>query len=125
MKKLTQNQVEERITKCFELRYNNGGQVFGHKEWQEYCNKHYGDKSPNSYTDYWMEASRRYKAFWKEKLDIYLAPAVDKMTELLEDDDPKVVQKAVEQIFKYSGNDVEKIDMNHSGQLKLTWGDTH
>jgi len=122
MNKLPQNQIEERITKCFELRYNNEGRAFGHKEWLEYCQKNYGDKSPNSYTDYWMEASRRYKIFWKEKLDLHLAPAVERMTELLEHEDPKVIQKAIEQIFKYSGNDVEKIDMNVNGQIKLNWG---
>jgi hypothetical protein len=120
--KLPMNEVKARVDKCFELRFSNPGNPFGHKEWMEYCKQNYKDKSENTYTDYWMEASRQYKTFWKEKLDKHLAPAVERMTELLNDEDPKVVQKAIDQIFKYSGNEVEKIDMNVEGNIKTNWG---
>ena len=120
--KLSQNAVEERVNKCFELRFNNQGTNFGHKEWIAYCKENYGDKSENTYTDYWMESSRRHKKFWKDKMDNQLSFAVDKMIEMLEHEDPRVVQKAIEQLFKYSGNDVEKIDMNIEGDIKLNWG---
>lgn len=123
-KKLPQNEVKARVDKCFELRFSNGASSFRHIDWLAYCHENYGDKSENTYTDYWMEASRQYKTFWKEKLDTYLAPAVNTMTELLSSDDERVRQKAIEQIFKYSGNEVEKVDMNVSGQIKLNWGNT-
>lgn len=123
-RKLPQNEVKARVDKCFELRFAEGANSFRHIDWIAYCHKEYGDKSENTYTDYWMEASRRYKTFWKEKLDAYLAPAVDTMTELLSSDDERVRQKAVEQIFKYSGNDVEKVDMEVHGKFITNWGNT-
>jgi hypothetical protein len=60
---------------------------------------------------YWMKASNLHKDYWREKLDSHITPAVDKMIELLASDDEKVAQKAIEQIMKYSGNEIQKIDL--------------
>lgn len=79
--------------------------------WIEYCHETYGDKSEKQYTDYWMKASNLQKEYWREKLDSHITPAVDRMIELLGSDDEKVAQKAIEHIMKYSGNEIQKIDL--------------
>lgn len=110
-KKLPNSVVDERVRTCYELRFGSNS-TFTHVEWIAYCKEHYKDKSEQQYTDYWMKASNLNKEYWREKLDAHISPAVDRMIELLASEDEKVVQKAIEQIFKYTGNDVERIDLN-------------
>lgn len=119
--KLPKNITDARVEKCYDLRYNNNV-PFGQKDWIKYCHETYNDKSELAYHEYWSEASRKYKSYWKEKLDKQVGPAVDKIIELLDNEDPRISQKAIEQIFKYTGNEVEKIDMNINGSIKLNWG---
>jgi len=110
-KKLPHSVVDERVNKCYDLRYKTN-ETFTHVNWIAYCHENYGDKSEQQYTDYWMKASNLYKEYWREKLDSHINPAVDRMIELLASDDEKVAQKAVEQIMKYSGNEIQKIDLD-------------
>ena len=109
-KKLPNSVIDERVQKCYDLRYK-GNETFTHIKWIDYCHNTYGDKSEQQYTDYWMKASNLHKDYWREKLDSHITPAVDKMIELLASDDEKVAQKAIEQIMKYSGNEIQKIDL--------------
>ena len=51
-----------------------------------------------------------------------LDPAMNELFGLLADEDPKVRQRAVDQVMKYSGNDIEKIEAKIEGNIELNWG---
>ena len=53
-----------------------------------------------------------------------LNPAMDSLFELLASDDEKVRQRAIDQVVKYTGNDIEKIEAKIEGNIELNWGDT-
>jgi hypothetical protein len=42
---------------------------------------------------------------------------------LLGSDDEKIRQRAIDQIVKYTGNDIQKIEAKIQGDIKLNWGD--
>lgn len=72
-----------------------------------------------------MKAGERYKEGWRELLNKQLTPAVLTIIELLASEDEKVRQRAVDQIMKYTGNDIEKVEANVSlTQVKTNWGAT-
>lgn len=119
--KLPKNITDARAEKCYDLRYNSTD-PFSQKDWIKYCHENYGDKSEIAYHQYWAQSSELYKAYWREKLDKQVGPAVDKIIELLDNEDPRISQKAIEQIFKYTGNDIEKVDMNIEGNITINWG---
>jgi len=120
--KLPKAETDARIEKCYELRYlQNDG--IKYKDWIKYCHEAYGDKSEIQYTAYWSDAGNKYQEHWREKLSKLIDPAVDELIGLLADDDPKIRQRAIDQIFKYTGNDVEKIEANVTGNVILNWGD--
>ena len=120
-KKLNKSETDLRVGKCYDLRYNSPKAIY-HKEWIEYCHQNYGDKSELQYTQYWMSAGEVHENTWKEKLQKQLDPAVNELVKLLGDEDPKVRQRAIDQIFKYTGNDVEKIEAKVDANIVLTWG---
>jgi len=107
----TQGEVEARINKCYELRFEQSPGIT-HTRWQEYCAENYGDRSQQQYTEYWMKSSERYKEARKEKLDTLLDPAVNKLFELLASDNEQISSKAVDQIMKYTNNAVEKLEVD-------------
>ena len=39
-------------------------------------------------------------------------------------DDEKIRQRAIDQVFKYSGNDEIKLAVSGQVDISLTWGDT-
>jgi hypothetical protein len=51
-----------------------------------------------------------------------LDPAMNELILLLADEDPKIRQRAVDQIVKYTGNDIQKIEANIQGNVVLSWG---
>jgi vesicle coat complex subunit len=55
-----------------------------------------------------MKAKEEYEHQWRGKLDALLEPAQNHLRQLLEDPNPAVRQRAIDQIFKYSGNDIQK-----------------
>jgi len=120
--KLTHTEVEQRVDKCLELRYKANDPIL-QKEWVKYCHKEYGDKSEQQYIKYWIDAKAKYEEMWRAKLNKMLDPAMNTLFELLADDDNKVRQRAVDQIVKYTGNDVEKIEAKIEGNVTLNWGD--
>ena len=122
--RLTADEVESRVLQCYELRFNSNDGL-GIKKWLQYCHENYNDKSEQQYTDYWMKAGERYKEGWRELLNKQLTPAVLTIIELLGSEDEKVRQRAVDQIMKYTGNDIEKVEANVSlTQVKTNWGAT-
>ena len=120
--KLTSAETNQRIDKCYELRY--GETKYRVQDWIKYCHEAYGDKSEQQYTAYWMKSGEKYNENWKEKLGKAIDPAVNELYNLLTSDDEKIKQRAIDQIMKYTGNDITKIE----GDIKLTqvelkWGD--
>jgi hypothetical protein len=84
----------------------------------------YKDKSEKQYAQYWTKAKERYEEGWREKLSKLLSPAVNELYSLLASEDSKIRQRAIDQIMKYNGEDVQRIE----GDLKienisLKWGD--
>jgi len=119
--KLTDAEIAIRTEACYDLRFN---QKYTIKKWLKYCHETYGDKSEQQYTAYWMETSKRYNENWKEKLNKLLDPAIDELYTLLASDDEKIRQRAIDQIVKYTGNDITKIEGDIKvEQVKLSWGD--
>ena len=95
------------------------------KEWVKYCHTTYGDKSEQQYHYYWAQAKDLYDERWKSKLNKMLDPAMTELFSLLADDDAKIRQRAVDQIVKYTGNDINKIEADIKGEMNinLNWGD--
>lgn len=121
--KLAKAETDARVQKCYDLRYG-GNEAIGFKKWIDYCHENYGDKSEQQYSAYWASATSMYQENWREKLNKQLDPAVNELISLLADDDPKIRQRAVDQIMKYTGNDIEKIEAKVQGNIELNWGDT-
>ena len=120
--KLTKAEVDQRVDKCLELRYEAETPIL-QKDWIKYCKKQYGDKSEQQYHKYWSDARDRYEEMWRGKLNKMLNPAMNELMSLLGDDDAKVRQRAIDQIVKYTGNDIEKIEAKIEGSIELNWGE--
>lgn len=122
--KLTKVEVQQRVDKCLELRYYPiSGTPILQKQWISYCHEHYGDKSEQTYHKYWADAKEQYEENWRAKLNKMLDPAMDRLFELLVSDDEKIRQRAIDQIVKYTGNDIEKIEATIDASITLNWGD--
>lgn len=120
--KLPKAETERRIFKCYELRFLSPNPI-RQEEWTKYCHENYGDKSELQYAQYWMHANDRYNQGWKNKLENLLEPAVDELTRLLASEDEKIRQRALDQIMKYTGNDIQKIQADIKGQVSISFGD--
>jgi hypothetical protein len=107
--KLPDSEINKRVEACYRLRYENS-QPFKYKDWEKYCDDNYGDKSKMQYTQYWLKAKDRYTEDWKNRLERLLGPATDKIYELLTSEDPADNKEAVRMIFKYTGNDIKKVE---------------
>ena len=119
--KLTQAEVDKRVDKCLELRYQSDIPIL-QKEWVKYCHQEYNDKSEQQYIKYWIDAKAKYEEMWRSKLNKMLDPAMTELYNLLGDDDAKVRQRAIDQIVKYTGNDIDKIEAKVDGNITLNWG---
>jgi len=117
--KLTKAETDARIEQCYKMRYINKPSI-KFLDWIQWCKKNYGNKSEQQYNAYWQKASDIYKSNWKQILEDSVGVATDEMVKLIQDDDPRVRQRAIEQIFKYSGNETEKLEI--IGSVELNWG---
>jgi hypothetical protein len=106
-RRLTDIEVQRRVDKCFDLRYNADKPIL-QREWVDLCKKEYGDKSIPMYTQYWVKAKSDYDEQWRAGLEGMLKPAMVELQSLLLSDNPMIKQKAIDQIVKYTGNDVQK-----------------
>tara|TARA_Y100000004_G_scaffold191865_1_gene251406 strand:+ start:5134 stop:5517 length:384 start_codon:yes stop_codon:yes gene_type:complete len=118
--KLTQGEVENRVSDCFKKRYVEN---YRQHQWIKYCHETYGDKSEKQYTQYWLKAKDRYDNGWREKLNKLLDPAVNELSSLLASEDERIRSRAVDQVIKYTGNEETKIAVEGGLDIKLTWGD--
>ncbi len=105
--RLTDVEVQRRVDNCFNLRYNSEKPIL-QREWIEVCKKQYGDKSIPMYTHYWMKAKNDYDEIWRGSLEGMLKGATDSLRESLNSDIPSIKQRAIDQIMKYTGNDIQK-----------------
>ena len=106
-RRLTSIEVQRRVDKCIDLRYKADKPIL-QREWLDYCEKHYGDKSKPQFINYWMTAKEQYEEGWKGRLEGLLEPAMQELTELLHSDNPLIKQRAIDQIYKMSGYDIQK-----------------
>lgn len=114
--RLPQDEYDLRVAKCYEFRFEKE-EPYGVKDWLEYCKEHYPEKSQQQHTKMWSDAGDLYEFAWKERLEKLLGPAVLKMEQNLYDEDGRINTKTIDQIFRYSGRDVQKIDANVKGDL--------
>ncbi len=119
--RITKDESNKRIRKCYDFRFNNEKE-FKFTEWVKYCHEAYNDKSEQQYTYYWTKAGDLYKDQWKEKLNKQLDPAVNELIRLLSDENPKIRHEAAKSIFKYTGEEVQKIEANVTGEIKVKFG---
>jgi hypothetical protein len=120
--KLTKPETDKRVQDCYDKRYNQTPAILM-KDWIKHCHETYGDKSEIQYTAYWTSAKEKYEETWRSKLEGQLDPAMDKLIELLNSSNPQIAQRAVDQILKYTGNDIQKIDANvNLTNVKINWG---
>lgn len=105
--RLTGVQVQRRVDDCILLRYK-ADQPILQREWLDYCDKTYGDKSKPQYLNYWMAAKEQYEEGWRGQLEKLLEPAMESLRENLNSDNPYTKAKAIDQIWKMSGNDIQK-----------------
>jgi len=110
-------EVRKRVEKAYDLRYNHNYRQVDYVKW---AHKNYGDKSEQQYCQYFLRARQMYEERWKDILEKQLSPAVDELQKLLQDKDSRVRQKAIDQIFKYTGNDIQKIDAKVDGGLSIS-----
>ena len=120
--KLTKVEVDQRVDTCMRLRYFENDPILL-REWIKYCHKEYGDKSEQQYTAYWTMAKERYDEQWRAKLQKMLDPAMNELYTLLSSDDEKIRQRAIDQVIKYTGNEVQRIEAKINGNIVLNWGD--
>ena len=120
--RLNNVEVQKRVDKCLELRYNSEVPIL-QKQWIAYCHENYDDKSEQQYHAYWSSAKEKYEEGWRAKLDGMLEPAMEVLLELLHSDNNQVRQRAIDQILKYSGNDIDRqqIDVTVK-QIDTEWG---
>ena len=104
--RLPQPAIQRRIDKCIDLRYNSDVPIL-QREWVELCKKEYGDKSVPQYINYWVRAKEEYEEKWRGKLDNLLEPAIETLRDGLQADNQYVRSKTIDQIMKYSGNDIQ------------------
>lgn len=119
--RLTQVEIDERIRKAYELRYNLDDPMT-QARYVEWASEEYGDKSQQQYCQYFSNSRHIYEEGWKNKLQRLLEPAINELESLLQDDDPKIRQRAIDQIVKFTGNDVEKVEATIDQSIVVSWG---
>lgn len=118
----TKTEVVKRSEECYRLRYETTPSITQEK-WVEYCHEKYGDRSEQTYCSYWAKAKEMYDENWKERLNKMLGPATDELFRLLASEDQKIRQRAIDQIMKYTGHDVQKIQAEVKGEINISFGD--
>ena len=102
--KVNNKELQEIIEKAYDLRYNLD---YSQKQYVKWAKNEYG-KSEQQCCQYFLKAKQHHSVVWKDLLEKQLTPAVEELIRLMADENPKIRQQAVPQIFKYSGNDVIK-----------------
>jgi len=120
--KLPNSEINKRVEECYSLRFENE-QPFKFKDWIKYCHNTYNDKSEQQYTQYWMKSKDLYDEGWRERLTKLLGPAVNELTRALASEDEKIRTRAIDQIMKYNGEDIQKIQADIKGDIKVSFSE--
>ena len=118
--RISDKELKERIDKAYDLRYNQG---YGQEKYVKWAKDNYGDKSEQQYCQYFLKAREVYDETWKDKLQSLLGPATDELFRLLASEDQKIRQRAIDQIMKYTGNDITKVQADIKGEINISFGD--
>lgn len=106
-KRISERQMQERVMDAYELRYNSDNPI-RQEEWVRLCHTKYGDKSEQQYCQYFTQARDVWENGLQNKLEQMLEPAANQLRELLNDPNPSIRQRAIDQIMKYTGRDIER-----------------
>ena len=117
--KVTDMELQDIVKKAYDLRYN---QNYTQLQYVKWAKEEYG-KSEQQCCQYFLKAKEYHSTAWKQLLEKQLTPAVQELIRLMADDDPKVRQRAVDQIFRYTGEDIQKIQAEVKGDIKVAFGD--
>lgn len=118
--KLTLTEVEKRVDNCFNLRYQQEIPIT-QRQWVKLCHEQYGDKSEQQYCSYWSSAKKKFDDGWKEQLQKLLKPATQEIERLLTSENEAMRKAAIDQVYKYSGNDIQKIDQEVKQTIKVSF----
>jgi len=117
--RISDKHLKERIDKAYDLRYNQG---YTQDRYVKWAKDNYGDKSEQQYCQYFLKAREVYEASWKDLLEKQLQPATEELIRLLADENPKVRDGAIAKIFKYTGNDITKVQADIKGEINISFG---
>ncbi len=115
--KLNNQEITEIVEKAYDLRYN---QNFSQKAYVAFAKKEYG-KSEQQCCQYYLKAKDKHTTMWKALLEKQLTPAVEELIRLMADENPKIRQQAISQVFKYTGNEVQKIQAEVKGDIQVSF----
>jgi hypothetical protein len=68
-----------------------------------------------------MKSKDLYDNAWRERLTKLLDPAVNELTRLLASEDEKIRQRALDQVMKYNGEDIQKIQAEIKGDIEVSF----
>lgn len=105
--RLSNIEVQRRVDECFDLRFNADKPIL-QRQWIDHCKEKYGDKSIPTYQHYWNLAKQEHDERWRGTLEGLLEETVVALQEGLRSDNHYTRSKTIDQIMKYSGNDVQK-----------------
>ena len=105
--RLPQPEIDRRVLNCINLRYKADKPIL-QREWVELCKEQYGDKSVPQYINYWTKAKEEWEEGWRGELENLLEPAIETLREGLSSDNHYFRSKTIDQIWKMSGNDIQK-----------------
>ena len=115
--KVNNKELKEIVEKAYDLRYN---QNYGQKRYVAWAKKEYG-KSEQQCCQYFLKAKDHHTTMWKELLEKQLSPAVEELIRLMADENPKIRDAAIGKIFKYSGNEIQKIEAQVKGDIQVSF----
>ncbi len=122
-KKLNDNQIKERIDAAYQKRYVENYTQIRYVKWAKEEYKDNNPKSEQQYCQYFTKSKDVHTEAWKDKLDKLLDPAADELVRLLADEQPKIRQRAIDQIMKFTGNDITKQEIKATVEnIKVGFG---
>ena len=115
--KASKQELTEIVEKAYDLRYNQNYTQIKYVKWAK---KEY-KKSEQQCCQYYLKAKHHHTTMWKDLLEKQLTPAVEELIRLMADDNPKIRQRAIDQIVKYTGNDIQKIQAEIKGDIQVSF----
>ena len=115
--KVSKQELTEIVEKAYDLRYNQNYTQIKYVKWAK---KEY-KKSEQQCCQYYLKAKHHHTTMWKDLLEKQLTPAVEELIRLMADDNPKIRQRAIDQIVKYTGNDIQKIQAEIKGDIQVSF----